>query len=107
MQIYATLCFNQFSLPLQALTDSGAGDNFLDNDLALQSGIPLEELESPLTANALDGRVLALVTRRTVPVSLVLSGNHIDLIQFNIISAPTTPPPLGHPWLKLHNQLCF
>lgn len=71
MQIKATLCHNPVLLPLLALVDSGAEDSFLDRDRALQYGIPFEQLEKPLTATALDGRVIALVTHRSAPVSLV------------------------------------
>ena len=103
MQIQATLCINQVSLPLLSLVDSGADDSFLDSNFACQAKIPLIQLEKPLTANALDGRLLARVTHQTAPVSLILSGNHRELIQFKIISSPQTPLVLGSPWLKKHN----
>ena len=103
MQIKATLCVNQASLPLLALVDSGADDSFLDIDFARQAKIPLILLEKPLTANALDGRLLAHVTHQTTPVSLILSGNHREMIQFKIIISPQTPLVLGSPWLKQHN----
>lgn len=69
---------------------------FLDEELALQSGIPLERLESPRTARALNGKFLAQVTHCTVPITLVLSGNHGDSIEFKIISSPGAPLDLGH-----------
>ena len=55
-------------------------------------------LSSPLTANALDGRLLAQVTHQTAPVLLYLSGNHREHIQFYVL-----PLILGHPWLIKHN----
>lgn len=103
MQLQATLCVNKVELPLLALVDSGADDCFLDKELAMRSGIPVETLEAPLTANAIDGRLLAQVTQRTKPVALVVSGNHREEIQFHLISAPHSPLVLGSTWLKRHN----
>jgi len=53
--------------------------------------------------NALDGRLLSVITHQTVPLSLLISGNHHELISFFIMSAPHTPVVLGLPWLRLHN----
>lgn len=60
MQIQATLCLNQHSLPLLALVNSGTDDSFLDAKLASQTGIPI-------TVHALDGRCLAHITHATPP----------------------------------------
>lgn len=73
------------------LIDSGADDCFLDREFALRVGIPLEPLSNPLTANALDGRLLARVTHHTVPVNLILSGNINEQVRLNIISTPDSP----------------
>lgn len=93
------------TLPLLALIDSGAKENFLDQQVAEQDGIKLEALNSPVTTLALDGRLLAQVTHRSEPVTLILSGNHREVLYFNILSAPTTPLILGHPWLVKHNPI--
>ncbi|KAK7938999.1 hypothetical protein WMY93_002325 [Mugilogobius chulae] len=42
-----------------ALIDSGAEENFLDLELARQACLELVTLETPLNANALDGRLIA------------------------------------------------
>lgn len=97
MQIPATLCLLQHSFPLMALIDSGADDCFLDREFALRAGIPLEPLSNPLTANGLDGRLLARVTHHTVPINLILSGNHCELIRLNVISTPDSPLVLAIP----------
>ena len=102
-QIPAKLCMSKISLPLLALIDSGAEQSFLDAELVSQAGIGIEPLDSPVRVCALDGKSLALVTHRTEPLSLILSGNHRELIQFLVFSAPKTPLVLGHPWLELHN----
>lgn len=43
------------------------------------------------------------VSHVTLPIKLVLSGNHHEEITFNLITAPNTPVILGFPWLTLHN----
>ncbi|KAK7918601.1 hypothetical protein WMY93_009885 [Mugilogobius chulae] len=99
------MCYKTLALPLLALIDSGAEENFLDQRVAEQAGIKLEALRSPVTTLALDGRLLAYVTHRSEPVTLILSGNHREEIKFNILSAPSTPLILGHPWLVKHNPV--
>ncbi|KAJ7990647.1 hypothetical protein DPEC_G00302560 [Dallia pectoralis] len=73
MQLDATLSWEQQSLQLSALVDSGADENFLDSNLVSQAGIPVEVLPAPLNAHALNGELLARVSHRTVPLSLQLS----------------------------------
>ncbi|KAI3371555.1 hypothetical protein L3Q82_023589 [Scortum barcoo] len=99
----ATICFQLQRFSLQALIDSGAEENFIDEQAAEQAGIPSEPLERPRNALAVDGRILAQVTHRTLPVKLVLSGNHVESIQLLVISSPATPLIIGYPWLATHN----
>lgn len=89
--------------PLNALVDSGADDNFIDSKFVSQYNIPTETLPAPKNVYALDGKLLASVTHRTAPVSLLLSGNHHETISLYIVDSPSTPLVLGLPWLKLHN----
>ncbi|KAI2655957.1 Transposon Tf2-9 polyprotein [Labeo rohita] len=53
-----------------ALIDSGAEGNFIDEDWALQHGVPLQELVDPLPVFALDGSVLSKILRVTIPEEL-------------------------------------
>ena len=99
----ATLLFLGHPLSVSAMVDSGAEENFIDSGFASQVGIALEQLPSPLDANALDGQHLARITHRTKPLELIVLGNHHETIQFFVIPSPQTPLVLGHPWLKRHN----
>ncbi|KAJ0068821.1 hypothetical protein NL108_011442 [Boleophthalmus pectinirostris] len=101
----ATLCLHNQSLPLQALLDSGAEQNFMDSDLILQAGISIEPLPEPIQVSALNGTVLAKITHHTVPLHLILSGNHHEVTRFFVFSAPLTPIVLGYSWLKIHNPV--
>lgn len=76
MELRATLCWGEQALSLTALVDSGADENFLDANLAAQAGVACEQLDTPVRANALDGKLFALVTHRTKSLHLILSGNH-------------------------------
>lgn len=48
-QIHATMCLNTLAVPLLALIDSGAEENFIDQQVARQAGIKLETLKNPVT----------------------------------------------------------
>lgn len=99
----ASLLWLRESIPFHAFIDCGADDNFIDSTLVEQAKIPTEPLESPREVNALNGSHLAKITHRTAPVTLLLSGNHREKIQFLVISSPLAPVVLGLPWLQLHN----
>lgn len=103
LQLQASLLWSCESVPLLTFIDSGADDNFIDSVFAMRANIPSEPLESPIEVNALNGEKLAKITHRTIPVTLVLSGNHREEVQFLLISSPHAPVVLGLPWLKLHN----
>lgn len=77
-----TISWTPSTLPISILVDSGADDNFIDSDFAAQSGIPSQLLPHPKRVFALDGRMLAHVTHRTITISLQLSGNHHEAISF-------------------------
>ena len=99
----AALVWRSQSLPLSALIDSGADESFIDRQVAIQMNIDLMPLDCPLQANALNGLPLARVDSKTVPVTVILSGNHHEEIQLHIIDCPQTPLVLGLPWLQIHN----
>lgn len=60
--------------------DSGAEDNFTDIEFAKQCGFLMETLPSPLTARELNSCQLAEVSHQTIPLKLVISGNHNGMI---------------------------
>ncbi|KAL4009381.1 hypothetical protein ACER0C_003233 [Sarotherodon galilaeus] len=90
---------------LDALIDSGAEQNIIDASLALKLGFIMEPLSHSLQVTALSGQRLPDITHVTEPVSLTLSGNHVETIQLYVFKAPLTPLVLGYPWLCLHNPV--
>uniref|UniRef100_A0A8P4GJA5 Gypsy retrotransposon integrase-like protein 1 n=1 Tax=Dicentrarchus labrax TaxID=13489 RepID=A0A8P4GJA5_DICLA len=103
LQLNASLRWQLNSIPLTALVDSGAEESFIDSAFVLQARIPTVKLPDNQPVNALDGKHLANITRQTVPLTLILSGNHREEISLLVISSPNAPVVLGFPWLKLHN----
>jgi len=48
------------------------------------------------------------VTHRTQPLTLTISGNHVESIRPYVIHSPDTPFILGRPWLELHTpHVCW
>ena len=99
----ATLLWQDQTFPLSILLDSGADESFIDREVVHQLGIDTVPLDSLIETQALDGRSLARVEHRTVPVNLLVSGNHHESISLLVISSPLSPVVLGYPWLKTHN----
>ena len=97
-----TLSWEGRTLSVGAIIDSGADGNFLDAELAQSAELPLVTLESPLTVSALDGHSLGPLTRRSRPLKMTISGNHVEEIDFYILKTPQAPLILGRPWLELH-----
>ncbi len=88
---------------VSALIDSGAERDFMDFGLATRLGILSIALTEPISARTLCGILLTKITRVTKFVTLTLSGNHAEEIQFFLIHSPTAPVVLGHTWLVKHN----
>lgn len=80
------------------LIDSGAEQSFMDASLALKLKIYTQALPHSLQVTALDGQRLPDITHVTEPVSLTLSGNHTELLQFYVFN-PLEPIGAG--------TLCF
>lgn len=87
-------------LPVSFLIDSGADNSFIDERLVRQLGLPLGTLPEAKTVLDLDRRVIARVTHRTVPIDLLVSGNHRDRIQLFVIPSSSAPAVLlGSPFI--------
>ncbi len=72
-----TLSSSTQSLSHPALTDSGADANFIDKDLASKLNLLFFRLDSPMSATALDGLLMYLVTHR-IPATLTFPDAHTE-----------------------------
>ncbi|TKS65266.1 Retrotransposon-like protein 1 [Collichthys lucidus] len=88
---------------LAVFIDSGANVSIINEELAQQLEIERVPLPQPVPANALDGHLLGTVTHQTVPVQMLLSGNHHETIMFHILDSLRIPLILEYPWLRRHN----
>lgn len=88
---------------LVTLIDSGADSCLVSKTVAKQLGLGQVPLSHPIPARALDGHEMGVITHQTAPVSMPLSGNHKETIQFHILNYPDLPLVLGFPWLRRHN----
>lgn len=71
--------------------DSSADANKIDEELAGQLDINMLPLPKSLPARALDGHLLGTVTHQTVPVNLLMSGNHHETIGLHVLPSPHIP----------------
>ena len=103
----ASLAWGLESLSVGALLDSGADECLIDMTLARQAGIPLEPMETTLSAQALDDHSLGKISHRTTPLSLTLSGDHVEIIQLLMIHAPHGTTGLGQTIVRQARPPCL
>ena len=61
------------------------------------------EISRPLVASSLNGQRIGRITKPTIPLRLLVSGNHQETISLLIIDTPHSLVILGHPWMVKHN----
>ena len=98
-----SLSFSNQTLAAGAFIDSGADDNLIDFAFAKRVGIPLTPLAQPLSVQGLNGDLLDRVTHQTIPVTLTISGNHVEMISFKVLRSSAAAVVLGKTWLVKHN----
>ncbi|MFN7685987.1 MAG: aspartyl protease family protein [Oligoflexia bacterium] len=86
-------------VPLKALVDSGASENFFDLALAQSLALPQTPLATPSTVTFANGEASTCVSMKTLPV-LVSFCNIQAPIEFQLMSCPTHLIILGLPWLQ-------
>lgn len=77
------------SLELLALTDSGAGESFVEPGKATSILLPCFA----------HGHLLSQVAYQTPSISMFILSNHCETISFLIIDSPQFLLILGYPWL--------
>ncbi len=71
--------------------------------LAEQLQLESAAVSQPLSATALDSRLMCCVTHQTTPVTLSFKDCHTERLSFYLYHSTHHPLILGYPWLKLHN----
>ena len=91
------------TLTRKVLVDSGADVDLLDWGMVKRLSIKTEILPRPITARALDGKILFNVTHVTEPITLTFADKHTEDIRFHLFNSALYPLILGFPWLTRHN----
>lgn len=104
LTLTVNLLFNLDSFQTLALVDSGCEQNCIDANLTKQLNLQLWSLSVPVRVLTLDGKSLSPITKETVEMELVSSGNHRKSISFLVFLSPQSPVILGHPWLANNNN---
>ncbi|KAL0154063.1 hypothetical protein M9458_050637 [Cirrhinus mrigala] len=105
MSIPVTLLINGQKIATTAFIDSGAEGNFIDEDFAKLTHVPLIPCGSRVAVAALDGRPLGTgeVPFTTKDLTLLIGPLHSESIRLFTLHSPEHPIILGLPWLELHD----
>ena len=95
--VSARISWGGTQLQVPVLLDSGSDANFLCPTLVRRLGIPTVPLASPMRPFAITGVQLEEVRRATVPIKVLVSGNHQEEI---VLRASLV---LGRPWMRNYN----
>ena len=85
------------------LLDSGSDASFICSTLVRRMGISMVPLAEPLRPCATTGIPLEEVRRATIPVKVLVSGNHQEEMVFLVMSSPRLPLVLGRSWMHVQN----
>ncbi|XP_007951322.1 retrotransposon-like protein 1 [Orycteropus afer afer] len=91
------------SVAVQALVDSGAGSNFMDERFAQEHYVELYEKPYPQQIQTMDGSLIGdePVWLYTEPL-VCIHQNHQEYIEFDIVPSPNFSVILGVNWLRTH-----
>lgn len=91
------------SVAVQALVDSGADGNFMDEKFAQEHYVELYEKPYPQPVQSVDGSLIGNepIWLYTEPL-VCIHQNHQESIEFDIVPSPNFSVVLGIRWLRVH-----
>ena len=98
-----TLSWDDKSLSVNVLIDSGADNCLIDREFAIRAGIPFIPLARAVNSVNLDGRSMGSITQTTASLTMLTSGNHVETIRFYVTYCAHEPVVLGRTWLERHD----
>ena len=94
---------NYREVTINAMIDSGATEDFIDEEFGDKYGLRTSRKKIPKEILLADGEISAMgpVTHTaTVPMAI---GSHREMISFEVANLPNHKVILGMPWLRNHN----
>uniref|UniRef100_A0A8C5M5M4 Gypsy retrotransposon integrase-like protein 1 n=1 Tax=Leptobrachium leishanense TaxID=445787 RepID=A0A8C5M5M4_9ANUR len=105
--VQLVLQWEEKSITVEAMIDSGASNCFIDTALVSKFSIPVLNKDVPVHIQVVDGSSLGAgpVTKETIPLSSTLGPSHRELLSYDVITSPVFPIILGLPWLRRHDPI--
>ncbi|OMH84822.1 Retrotransposon-derived protein PEG10, partial [Zancudomyces culisetae] len=99
------LSYNNITVPIIALIDSGATGNFIQEKLAKRLNLPRKPISQHIELETIDGNKItgSPITETCIGFTLTLSNNHCEEISLLPINSIDIAIVLGLPWLRKHN----
>ncbi len=102
--VRATLIIDSRRIPVRALVDSGASDNFIDDELAHRLQLPLTKLDQPSGIENVDGQPnLAGPIQYQVQSATFQLQDHLEQMNLYLTRLKRHDIVLGLSWLWKHN----
>lgn len=92
-------------VPVTTIVDSGAYSCFIDLTFATQHLFLLRSKVQGLSVFLADGSSIKSrpVTQETLPLPVLTTSQHKEILSLDAIASPLFPVILGLPWLRAHN----
>ncbi|XP_044044042.1 uncharacterized protein LOC122872197 [Siniperca chuatsi] len=102
-----TLVTQNFSIPVQALIDSGSAGNFISGSLCRQLGIKTFITPTSYQVRAIPGKAISRrgIQRATYAVTIRVGLLHEEQQHLMVLEGSTAEVILGRPWLEQHDPI--
>ena len=86
-----------------AMVDSGATEDFIDQQFCIQHQFPVRRLNQPRDIFVIDGKSSSVGPITHEAIIAMDIGSHREQIRFHVANLKKHEAILGMPWLKKHN----
>ena len=88
-----------------AMVDSGAPENFIDQQFCIQYQFPVRRLNQPRDIFVIDGKSSSVGPITQEAIIAIDIGSYREQIRFQVANLKKHEAILGMPWLKKHNPM--
>ena len=105
MEIDCELTSQKNTIRMRAMIDSGATDQFIDEEFCKENGLKTKELNIPEPLAVFDGSP-SRAGPITHEIEVILTiGRHVERLTFKVTKLNNFQCVLGLPWIKAHNPI--